>query len=333
MKICIVGAGAIGGMIAVRLARIGHEVTAIVRGANLEAVRRQGGMKLIGEDGTETFGALAATDNPAEAGPQDHVILALKAHQLTPLLGSLPALFAAHTSVITMQNGIPFWYFHRHGGEYEGRTVESVDPGGALIRAIGAERIIGAIVYPASELVESGVIRHIEGNRFTLGEPDGIDSPRVREIASAMRDAGFKAPVTADIRGEIWLKLWGNVVFNPVSALTHATLEDICRYPLTRELAGRVMAEAQAIGEKLGVRFKVSIEKRIAGAESVGAHKTSMLQDVEAGRAMELEALVGAVIEMGRITGLPTPHIDAVYACAKLLDQTLQARKGRLTLG
>jgi 2-dehydropantoate 2-reductase len=333
MKICIVGAGAIGGMIAVRLARIGHEVTAIVRGANLEAVRRQGGMKLIGEDGVATFGALKATDNPAEAGPQDHVILALKAHQLTPLLGSLPALFAARTSVITMQNGIPFWYFHRHGGEYEGRTVESVDPGGALIRAIGAERIIGAIVYPASELVESGVIRHIEGNRFTLGEPDGIDSPRVREIASAMRDAGFKAPVTADIRGEIWLKLWGNVVFNPVSALTHATLEDICRYPLTRELAERVMAEAQAIGEKLGVRFKVSIEKRIAGAESVGAHKTSMLQDVEAGRAMELEALVGAVIEMGRITGLPTPHIDAVYACAKLLDQTLQARKGRLTLG
>jgi 2-dehydropantoate 2-reductase len=232
-----------------------------------------------------------------------------------------------------MQNGIPFWYFHRHGGEYEGRTVESVDPGGELIAALGAVRIIGSIVYPASELIAPGVVRHIEGNRFTLGEPDGSDSERIRAIAGAMRDAGFKAPISNDIRSEIWLKLWGNVIFNPVSALTHATLEDICRFPFTRELAAKVMAEAQAIGEKLGVKFKVSIDKRIAGAEAIGAHKTSMLQDVEAGRALELDALVGSVVEMGRITGLPTPHIDAVYACAKLLDKTLQDAKGRLQLG
>ncbi|MBI5793261.1 MAG: 2-dehydropantoate 2-reductase [Rhodocyclales bacterium] len=333
MKICIVGAGAIGGMIAARLAHVGHEVTVIVRGANLDAVRRNGGMKLIWEDGTEILGPLRATDSPAEAGPQDCVILALKAHQLRPLLGQMPALLAEHTSIVTMQNGIPFWYFHRHGGEYEGRRVESVDPGGELIAALGAARIIGSIVYPASELIAPGVVRHIEGNRFTLGEPDGSDSERIRAIAGAMRDAGFKAPISNDIRSEIWLKLWGNVIFNPVSALTHATLEDICRYPLTRDLAAKVMAEAQAIGEKLGVKFKVSIDKRIAGAEAIGAHKTSMLQDVEAGRALELDALVGSVVEMGRITGLPTPHIDAVYACAKLLDKTLQDAKGRLQLG
>ena len=333
MKICIVGAGAIGGMIAARLAHVGHEVTVIVRGANLEAVRSNGGMKLIWEDGTEIFGPLRATDSPLEAGPQDCVILALKAHQLRPLLGQMPALVAEHTSIVTMQNGIPFWYFHRHGGEYEGRTVESVDPGGELIAALDAGRIIGSIVYPASELVAPGVVRHIEGNRFTLGEPDGTDSERIRAIAGAMRDAGFKAPISSDIRGEIWLKLWGNVIFNPVSALTHATLEDICRFPLTRELAAKVMAEAQAIGEKLGVKFKVSIDKRIAGAEAIGAHKTSMLQDVEAGRALELDALVGSVVEMGRITGLPTPHIEAIYACAKLLDKTLQDARGRLHLG
>jgi 2-dehydropantoate 2-reductase len=333
MRICIVGAGAIGGMIAARLAHVGHEVTVIVRGANLDAVRRNGGMKLIWEDGTEILGPVRATDSPAEAGTQDCVILALKAHQLRPLLGQMPALLAEHTSIVTMQNGIPFWYFHRHGGEYEGRTVESVDPGGELIAALGAVRIIGSIVYPASELIAPGVVRHIEGNRFTLGEPDGSDSERIRAIAGAMRDAGFKAPISNDIRSEIWLKLWGNVIFNPVSALTHATLEDICRFPLTRELAAKVMAEAQAIGEKLGVKFKVSIDKRIAGAEAIGAHKTSMLQDVEAGRALELDALVGSVVEMGRITGLPTPHIDAVYACAKLLDKTLQDAKGRLQLG
>ena len=333
MKICIVGAGAIGGMIAARLAHVGHEVTVIVRGANLEAVRRNGGMKLIWEDGTEILGPIRATDSPAEAGIQDCVILALKAHQLRPLLGQMPALLAEHTSIVTMQNGIPFWYFQRHGGEYEGRTVESVDPGGELVAALGAARIIGSIVYPASELIAPGVVRHIEGNRFTLGEPDGSDSERIRAIAGAMRDAGFKAPISNDIRSEIWLKLWGNVIFNPVSALTHATLEDICRFPLTRDLAAKVMAEAQAIGEKLGVKFKVSIDKRIAGAEAIGAHKTSMLQDVEAGRALELDALVGSVVEMGRITGLPTPHIDAVYACAKLLDKTLQDAKGRLQLG
>jgi len=234
---------------------------------------------------------------------------------------------------VTMQNGIPFWYFHGHGGEFEGRPVESVDPGGQLLKVIGGARIVGSIVYPAAVLAEPGVIRHVEGNRFTLGEPDGSDSERARAIAGVLRDAGLKAPITADIRGEMWVKLWGNLVFNPVSALTQATLEDICRFPLTRTLAEEMMKEAQAIGEKLGVRFRVSIERRIAGAEAVGAHKTSMLQDVESGRELELAALVGSVIELGRITQTPMPHIDAVYACAKLLDKTLQDSHGKLKLG
>lgn len=332
MKICIVGAGAIGGMIAARLAHIGHEVTVIVRGANLEAVRRNGGIKLIWEDGSEIFGRLQATDDPGQVGVQDCVILTLKAHQLHPLLASLPALLGDTTSIVTMQNGIPFWYFHRHGGEFEGRVVESVDPGGVVAKALPADRIIGSIVYPASELIEPGVIRHIEGNRFTFGEPDGGDTERVRAIAGVMRDAGFKAPITGDIRGEIWLKLWGNVIFNPVSALTHATLEDICQFPLTRDLAAKVMAEAQTVGEKLGVKFKVSIDKRIAGAAAIGAHKTSMLQDVEAGRPLELEALVGSVVELGRLTNTPTPHVDAVYACASLLAKTLQDQNGKLSV-
>jgi 2-dehydropantoate 2-reductase len=289
-------------------------------------------MKVLWADGKETFGPLRATADLAEIGPQDWVFLALKAHQLPPLAAQLPALLGPETPVVTLQNGIPFWYFHRHGGEFEGRPVHSVDPGGALIRALGAERIIGAVVYPAAEIAAPGVIRHLEGHRFTLGEPDGTDTSRLRAIAQALRDAGFKAPVSADIRSEIWLKLWGNVVFNPLSALTHATLEDICRFPLTRDLAAKMMAEAQAIGERLGVRFKVSIDRRIAGAEAVGAHKTSMLQDVEAGRPLELDALVGSVIELARLTGLPTPHIEAVYACARLLDQTLQARQGSRAL-
>ena len=330
MKICVVGAGAIGGMIAARLAETGHEVTAICRGANLAAIRKQGGLRLIWEDGTEYFGKLRATDSTAEAGPQDYVILAVKAHQVAPLLDGLPALCDARTSIVTMQNGIPFWYFHRHGGAFEGRNVEAVDPGGAIARSIPIERIIGSVVYPASELTEPGVIRHIEGNRFTLGEPDHSESERVAVLAEALREAGYKAPVTTDIRSEIWLKLWGNLTFNPISALTHATLEELCTYPPTRALAVEIMTEAQAIGEKLGVTFRVPIERRIAGAQAVGRHKTSMLQDVGAGRALELDALVGAVLELGRLTGTPTPHIDTLYACTKLLDKMLQDYSGRL---
>jgi 2-dehydropantoate 2-reductase len=244
----------------------------------------------------------------------------------------LPVLFGPDTIVVTMQNGIPWWYFLKSPGPYQGMHLEAVDPGGVIAANLAIDRVIGCVAYPAAELIAPGVIRHIEGHRFSVGELDGAETPRVKKVSELFRKAGFKAPVLTDIRSEIWLKLWGNLSFNPISALTHATLVDICQFPPTRALAARMMAEAQAIAEKLGVHFRVPLERRIAGAEGVGKHKTSMLQDVEHGRGLELEALVGAVVELGRITGTPTPHIDAVYACTGLLAKTLQEEKGRLRI-
>ena len=332
MKIAVVGAGAIGGYLGAKLALAGEDVTFIARRKNLEAINANG-FRLILEDGREEHAAnVRAVERYADAGPQDAVLLTVKAHQVRDLLPDLTALFAAQTMVVTMINGVPWWYFHKLGGAYEGRKLESVDPGGVIDAHIAPDRVIGSVVYPAAELVAPGVVKVIEGNRFTLGEPDGTRSERIERLSQAMMKAGFKAPVSKDIRGEIWVKLWGNLSFNPISALTHATLEDICRFAPTRELAARMMREAQAVGEKLGVEFKISLDKRIAGAEAVGAHKTSMLQDVEAGRALELEALVGSVIELGRITDTPTPTIEAVYALASLLGRTLQAQGGRLAV-
>jgi len=336
MKICIVGAGAIGGMLGVKLALSGNDVTLILRGANLAAVK-QNGLKLIEEDGKELLAQpIKATSVIAEAGIQDVVILALKAHQVAVVAAELPALMHSDTRVITMQNGIPWWYFHKLPGElgqrYQGTPVKAVDPDGIIAKYIPVDRVIGSVVYPASEVISPGVIKVIEGNRFSLGEIDGSDTPSIRAISDAFKAAGFKSPISNDIRSEIWLKLWGNLSFNPISALTHATLEDICVFPATRELAANMMREAQAIGEKLGVQFKVSLEKRINGAQAVGQHKTSMLQDVEMGRPIELEALVGSVIELGRITETPTPNIDAVYALASLLANKLQQHKATLRL-
>lgn len=332
MKIAVVGAGAIGGYLGARLSLAGEEVVVVARNRNLEAISANG-LTLIEEDGTERHAkAVRAVASPAAAGPQDAVLLAVKAHQVVDVLPAMRGLFGPQTMVVTLINGIPWWYFHRLAGPWEGRSLESVDPGGRIAAQIEPERIIGSVVYPASELVAPGVIRVIEGNRFTLGELDGSRSERVDALSKAMIAAGFKAPVSKDIRSEIWVKLWGNLSFNPISALTHATLEDICRFPPTRALAAAMMTEAQALGERLGVEFKVSLEKRIAGAEAVGAHKTSMLQDVEHGRAIELEALVGSVVELGRITGTPTPTIDAVHALASLLARTLALQKGRLAM-
>jgi 2-dehydropantoate 2-reductase len=332
MKIAIVGAGAIGGMLGVKLASAGKDVTLIIRGANLDAVRKNG-MKLIMEDGSESLLHPAkVTDRISEAGAQDLVIFAMKAHQLPPVAADLPRLFDAETIIITMQNGIPWWYFHKCPGPYEGMRIEAVDPGGVIAANIAIDRVIGCVVYPASEMLAPGVVRHIEGNRFSLGELDGAETPRVKRVSELFRTAGFKAPVITDIRSEIWLKLWGNVSFNPLSALAHATLEDICRFPPSRELAAKMMTEVQAIGERLGVRFRIPLERRIAGAEAVGRHKTSMLQDVEAGRALELDALVGAVVELGRLTGISTPHVDAIFACASLLAKTLHDERGRLRI-
>ncbi|MGA7595541.1 MAG: 2-dehydropantoate 2-reductase [Gallionella sp.] len=336
MKICVVGAGAIGGLLGVKLALSGNEVTLILRGANLAAVQ-QNGLKLIEEDGKELLAQpIRATSAIAEAGVQDVVILALKAHQVAAVAADMPALMHADTRVITMQNGIPWWYFHKlpggPGQRYQGTPVRSVDPDGIIARYIPVDRVIGSVVYPASEVIRPGVIKVIEGNRFTLGEIDGSDTPSIRAISDAFKAAGFKAPVISDIRSEIWLKLWGNLSFNPISALTHATLEDICVFPATRELAANMMREAQNIGEKLGVQFKVSLDKRINGAQAVGQHKTSMLQDVELGRPIELDALVGSVIELGHITETPTPNIEAVYALASLLAKNLQQHKATLRI-
>jgi 2-dehydropantoate 2-reductase len=331
MKICVVGAGAIGGYLAVRLAGIGEQVSVVIRGANLAAVRANG-MKLINADGAEQVAQLAATDDMTELGVQDVVILGMKAHQVAPVVAQLASLIGPQTLVVTAQNGVPWWYFFKHGGPYEGARIEAVDPGGIISNGLPVDRTIGCIIYPAAELEAPGVIRVVEGNRFPLGEIDGADTERVRALAAVFRNAGFKTPVLSDIRSEIWLKLWGNLSFNPISALTHATLEDICRFPATRALAADMMREAQAIGEKLGVSFKVSLDKRIAGAEAVGAHKTSMLQDVESGRVLELDALVKSVIELGRITSTPTPTIEHVYALAALLARTLAEKKGRLAI-
>jgi 2-dehydropantoate 2-reductase len=289
----------------------GEEVTFIARGANLAAIRAHG-MRLIEEDGTQVDARAAkATDRPAEAGPHDVVLLTLKAHQVGAIAPVLQQLCHETTSIVTMQNGIPWWYFHKHGGEHEGKPFVSADPDGVIARSIDPARVIGSVVYPAANLIEPGVVQVVEGNRFSLGELDGATTPRIQAIAASLIKAGFKAPITRDIRAEIWLKLWGNLSFNPISALTHATLADICEFPLTRALATQMMSEAQAIAGKLGVSFKVSIEKRIAGAQAVGAHKTSMLQDVEQGRPLELQAVVGAVVELGRLTGTATPAIDA----------------------
>jgi len=323
MKTAIIGAGAIGGYVGVKLALAGDDVTFIVRGANLDAIRKNG-MKLIMSDGTEQPAHnVKATNNYEEAGPQDAVILAVKAHQVDAVANDVPKLFGPDTVVVTMQNGIPYWYFYKHGGELEGRRLESVDPTGLISEKIPPHRVIGCVVYPACTLAAPGVVRHIEGDRFPVGELDSSTSDRVTRVSECFIKAGLKAPVLDNIRAEIWLKLWGNLTFNPISALTHSTLVDICQYPLTRELAAAMMTEAQTIANKLGITFRVPLERRIAGAEKVGKHKTSMLQDFETGREPEIEALVGSVVELGRLTHTPTPHIDAVYALAKLLAKTL----------
>jgi 2-dehydropantoate 2-reductase len=332
MKIAIVGAGGIGGYVGAKLALAGEDVTFMVRGANLEAIRKNG-IKLIDADGSEQVAVnVRATNIYEEAGAQDVVILALKANQVEAVADEVPKLFGPETVVVTMQNGIPYWYFHQHGGALAGRRVHSVDPSGKILEKIPAERVLGCVVYPASELIAPGVVQHIEGERFPLGELDGSDSERVQRVAAAFVKAGLKAPVLSDIRSEIWLKLWGNLTFNPISALAHATLVDICQFQLTRELAAGMMTEAAAVAEKLGASFRVPMEKRIEGAEKVGKHKTSMLQDVEAGRHLEIDALVGSVIEMGRLTGTPTPHIDTVYALVKLLARTMEEQSGQVKL-
>jgi 2-dehydropantoate 2-reductase len=326
LKIGIVGVGAIGGFIGHRLAHAGEDVTFIARGKNLAALNANG-IRLVRADGSEELvPSIRATDDYAAAGPQDLVILAMKAHQMESVATDVPKLFGPATVVVPMQNGIPYWYFHRYAGPLAGTPIRSVDPSGAIGSHIPAERVIGCVVYPATELLAPGVIKHVEGDRFPVGEPDGSASERVTRVSECFIRAGLKAPVLDDIRAEIWLKLWGNMTFNPISALSRATLAGICQYPPSRALAAAMMSEAQSIAGKLGVTFRLPLEKRIAGAERVGHHKTSMLQDVEAGRPLEIDALLGSVIEMARLTQTPTPNLDAVYALTKLLAMSSPAK-------
>ena len=330
MRVCIVGAGAIGGYIGAKLAKAGADVVLFARGPHLKAMQERG-LRVESADGDFEVRP-KATGELEDLRGADVIVLGVKAHSLTTLAPQLRPLFAPGTIVVSTQNGIPWWYFQRLGGPYDGRPVKAADPDGSIAGLIDPTRIVGSVVYPAANLVSPGVVHVVEGKRFTLGELDGSEPPRIQAIASSLTKAGLKAPITNDIRSEIWLKLWGNLSFNPISALTGATLVDLVTYPLTRELCIAMMREAEQIANALGVTFRVGIDRRIAGAEKVGAHKTSMLQDLEQGKPLELDALVGSVVELGRLTNTPTPHIDAVYACASLLSKTALEQGNRLAV-
>jgi 2-dehydropantoate 2-reductase len=317
MKICIFGAGAIGGYMGVKLAQAGADVSLVARGPHLAAMQAKG-LTLIEEGADPVTVPVTASDNPADLGPQDYVIVTLKAHSVPPIVPKMQPLIGDHTTIVSGVNGVPWWYFHKIGTDLEGTRLESVDPGNAQWDGFGPDRVLGCVVYPAAEVTEPGLIKHIEGNRFSLGEPDGSKSDRAVALSQALAAAGLKAPVRPRLRDEIWVKLWGNLSFNPISALTHATLDVLCTDPDTRAVARNMMLEAQAIAEKLGVKFPIDVERRIDGGAAVGAHRTSMLQDLDAGRPMEIDALVGSVQELGRVTHTPTPTIDTVLALIKL---------------
>lgn len=311
MKVCIVGAGAMGGYIGALLAKVGVDVSLVARGPHLKAMQ-ENGLRLIMESGEEIAVRPRCAENPADLGPQDYVFIALKAHSVPPMVDRIKPLLGPDTTVVTAVNGIPWWYFYKHGGPLEGRRLETVDPGSKQWDGIGPERALGTVLWSACEVLSPGVIQHQHGDRMPLGEPDGSRSPRAEKLSKVMIAAGLKSPVRPRIRDEIWMKLWGNLSFNPVSALTHGTLEEIARHKTVQPVIAAMMLESRTIGEKLGVRFSMSIEDRIKTAEKVGAHKTSMLQDLEAGRPMEIDALVSVVAELGRLTDTPTPVIDTV---------------------
>jgi 2-dehydropantoate 2-reductase len=328
VRIVIVGAGAIGGYIGARLAQAGADVVLFARGPHLKAMQERG-LEVVSPEGN--FHVLPVVSGDlATIGPADVVILGVKAHSLTALAPSLHPLFGPDTVVVSTQNGIPWWYFQGYGGEFDGLRLERVDPGGAIADAIEPRRVVGSLAYFSTDIVRPGVIHHTEGNRISFGEPNGTRSERVRAIAEALIAAGFRCPATTRIRHEMWVKLIGNVAFNPISALTGGTLEELARHPDVSQVVREVMKETEAVAGRLGIELPISIDQRMAGAEKVGAHKTSMLQDYEAGRPMELEAVVGAVVELGDRLGVPVPSTRALYASAKLLDEH---RRRRVTSG
>jgi 2-dehydropantoate 2-reductase len=324
VKIAIVGAGAIGGYIGARLAKVGADVVLFARGPHLRAMQERG-LRVISADGDFTV-KVQATGDLADLSTPDVIVLGVKAHSLTSLAPTLRPLFGPTTMVVSTQNGIPWWYFQNYAGELNGLRLERVDPGGVIAAAIEPERVVGSLAYFSTDIIEPGVIHHTEGNRLSLGEPDGTRSGRVRSLAEALIRAGLRCPITARFRHEIWVKLLGNVAFNPISALTGGTLEELVRDPDTSAVVRTIMIEAEAVAAKLGIELPISIAQRMAGAERVGAHKTSMLQDLEAGRPLELDAIAGAVVELGDRLGVPTPATRTVYACAKMLDEKRRAR-------
>lgn len=319
MKICVYGAGAIGAYVGAQLASAGAEVSFVARGPHLAAMQAHGVRLLI--DGGERVVKVRCTADPRELGPQDYVIVALKAHSVPGVIDQMQTLLGPDTAIVTAVNGIPYWYFHKHGGEFAGTKLNSVDPGARQWDVFGPERAIGCVVYPAAEIVEPGVIRHVYGKKFPIGEPSGERTVRVQKLHEVMNAAELDAPIRDNIRDEIWLKLWGNLCFNPISALTHATLDVITSNPATRAVSKTMMLEAKAIADRFGVHFRVDVERRIDGAGAVGAHKTSMLQDLEANRPMEIDPLLTVVQEMGRLVGQATPTIDTVLALVKLRER------------
>ncbi|MDE0308960.1 MAG: 2-dehydropantoate 2-reductase [Acidiferrobacterales bacterium] len=325
MKICVVGAGSMGGMMGVKFHNIGEDVTLVARGPHRQAMEANNGLKLIMNDGTVEFAqGIKTTSDIRSVGEQDLVILGVKAHQIAPIVDDINTLLGENTILLTIQNGILWWYFQLHGGEFNNRVLQTVDPGGSISRKIDPRHIIGSISYPAAEISEPGVIRHIEGIRMPVGEIDGVEKQRTRDLCDLLNRAGFKSVILESIRAETWLKVLGNLSFNPVSALTHSTLVDICQFPPSRDLIDKMMSECREVALRLGVGIRLSNERRIEGAEKVGKHKTSMLQDVEVGKALELEALIGAVIEIASMTGTKAHHIESVYALVQLLNHMMQ---------
>ena len=320
MKVCIFGAGAIGGYMGVKLAKAGADVSLVARGPHLAAMQEKG-LTLI-EEGETTTVPVTASDDPAALGVQDYVIVTLKAHSVPAVVSKMAPLIGPNTTIVSGVNGVPWWYFHKLEGAHEGTRLDSVDPGNVQWDGFGPDRVLGCVVYPAAEVIEPGVIKHIEGNRFSLGEPDGSKSDRAQALSKILSNAGLKAPVRPKLRDEIWVKLWGNLSFNPISALTHATLDVLCTDEGTRAVARNMMIEAQEIAERLGVKFPIDVDRRIAGGAAVGAHRTSMLQDLDQGRPMEIDALVASVQELGSITGVSTPTIDTVLGLIRLRART-----------
>jgi 2-dehydropantoate 2-reductase len=322
VKFVIVGAGATGAFLGARLARAGVDVTLVARGAHLAAMRERG--VEVRDDGGSFVAHPPCTDDLSVVTEADAVFLTLKAHSLPDMAPRLGPLLGPDTAIVTGQNGIPWWYFERHGGPLDGTRLRTVDPGGIIATHIDARRVVGCVVYPATSIIAPGVVQHVEGNRFSLGELDGTTTERCRAIAAALIKGGLKAPIRPRIRDEIWLKLLGNVCFNPLSALTRATMVQIATDPEMRPVAQAMMEEADSVARALGIDLAIGVEQRLAGAEKVGAHKTSMLQDVESGRPLEVEALIGAVLEIATLLGLSLPHLRTVYACARLLDENLR---------